>query len=51
MADGDTECQRTGLENAPPGTGRIDGLLGGIELDFVLETGDGSVSIDDQCGD
>ena len=50
MADRDAECQRTGLENPPPGAGRIDTLLGGVELDFVLETGDRSVSIDDQCG-
>ena len=51
MADGDAECQRAGLENPPAGTGRIDALLGGIELDFVLETGDRSVSIDDQRGE
>src|SRR5260221_13750160 len=50
MAYSDTKCQRTGLENPPPGTGRIDALLRGVDLDFVLETGDRSVSIDDQCG-
>ena len=50
MADRDTKCQRTGLKNPPPRTGRIGAVLGGVELDFVLETGDGSVPIDDQCG-
>src|SRR5260370_7736765 len=50
MADGDTKRHRTGLENLPPGTRRIDTVLGGVELDFVLETGDGSMSIDNQCG-
>ena len=29
MADRDTKCQRTALENPPPRTGRIDTLLGG----------------------
>jgi hypothetical protein len=51
MADRDTERQRTGLENPPPATGRIETVLGGCDLDFVLEAGDRSVSIDDQCGD
>src|SRR6266851_1778436 len=50
MADRDTKCQRTGLENPPPGTRRIGTFLGGVDLNFVLETGDRSVSIDDQCG-
>ena len=50
MADRDAERQRTGLENAPPGARRIGALLGGIDLDFVLEAGDRSVSIDDQRG-
>ena len=49
MADHDTECQRTSLKNAPPGAGRIDAFFGGIELNFVLETCDASVPIDDQC--
>src|SRR5438270_523582 len=51
MAYGDTECQRAGLENAPSRAGRIGTLLGGVELDFVLETGDRAVPIDDQSGD
>ena len=50
MADRDTKRQRTGLEDPPSGTGRIETVLGGVELDFVLETGNGSVWIDDQCG-
>ncbi len=49
MADHDPKGQRTGLENLPPRAGRIDNLLGGVELDLVLETGDRPVSIDDQC--
>ena len=50
VADRDAECQRTGLENAPPGTGRIDAFLGRIDLDLVLEAGDRSVLIDHQRG-
>ena len=51
MANGDAECQRARLEDAPPRPGGIDTLLGGVDLDFVLETGDGPIPIDDQCGD
>ena len=50
MADRDTKRQRAGLENAPPDPGE-DAILGRVELDFVLKTGDSSVAIDDQCGD
>lgn len=50
VADHDAKCQRTGLEDPPARTGRIDTVLRGVELDFVLETGNCSVSIDDQCG-
>ena len=50
MADRDTKCQRTGLENPPPGTRRIGTFLGGVDLNFVLKTGDRSVRIDDQGG-
>src|SRR5262249_7548417 len=49
MADHNAEYQGAGLKDAPPQTGRIDSLLRGIELDFVLKTGYASVSIDDQC--
>ena len=39
MADGDAEGQRTRFgRRALLGTGRVGGFLGGIELDFVLET-------------
>lgn len=51
MANDNTKCQRAGLKNAPPGAGRIGTLLAGVELDFVLEAGDGSISIDDQSRD
>jgi len=51
MANGDSEFQRPGLENVPPGTGRIGSILGGIELNFVLETGDRSIAVDDQSRD
>src|SRR5260221_13364372 len=51
VADDDAKFQRTGLENLPPGTGRIETLLGGVELDFVLESGDRSISMDGQRGD
>src|SRR5713101_9926863 len=50
MADRDAKCQRTGLENPPARTERIGAFLTRVELDFVLETGDCSISIDDQCG-
>src|SRR5690349_560882 len=50
MADRDAKFQRTRLENLPPGTGRIDALLGRVDLFFVLETSHGSVWMDDQCG-
>ncbi len=51
MANRDTKCQRTGLENAPPGASRIGTLLGGVELHFVLETPDRPIPIDDQGSD
>lgn len=51
MAGHDTECQRAGLENPPLRAGRISAFFRGIELDFVLETSERSVSIDDECGD
>ena len=43
MADRDAKRQRTGLENPPAGPERIGSFLGRVDLDFVLETGDGSV--------
>lgn len=49
MADHDTKCEGAGLENPPPGAGRIDSLFRGVQLDLVLETGDCSIWIDDQC--
>ncbi len=48
MANDDTKCQWASLKNTSTRTGRIDGFLGAIELDFVLESRDGSVSIDDE---
>jgi len=51
MADDDTECQRVGLEYAPPKAGPIGALFAGVELDFVLEAGDRSISIDDKGRD
>jgi hypothetical protein len=50
MADRHTKCQRTSSENPPPRAGRIEIVLGGVELNFVLETGYRSVTIDDQYG-
>src|SRR5262249_45465522 len=49
MADHHTKFQRTNLENAPAGAVRISASLRGIDLNFVLESGDGSVRIDNQC--
>src|SRR5215472_15256614 len=49
MADHDAKFQRTNLENAPAGAVRISAFLRGIDLNFVLKSGDGSVWIDDQC--
>jgi hypothetical protein len=51
VTDGNTEHERAGLKNLPPGSGRIRLVLRGVELDLVLEASDRSVSIDDQCGD
>src|ERR1700678_3793055 len=48
VADRDAKRHLTRLEHAPPGTVRIDTLLGGVDLDFVLEAGQRSVSIDNQ---
>ena len=48
MADRDAKRQRTGLEYPPSRPERIDSFLGRIDLDFVLEAGDGSICIDDQ---
>src|SRR5271157_2879334 len=45
MANGDAECQRAGLKNAPLGAGRRGAVLAGVELDFVLEAGNGSIAI------
>jgi hypothetical protein len=39
------------LKNAPSGTGRIDSVLSGVELNFVLEAGELSVLIDHQSCD
>ena len=49
MADRDPEFQRAHLEDLPAGAGRIGALLGGIDLDFVLVSGDCPVCIDDRC--
>src|SRR5687767_2853554 len=51
VADGDAERQGAGLEHASPGAGRVGTLLGGVDLDLVLETGERSISVDDQGRD
>src|SRR5438477_12061091 len=51
MANRDTEYQRASFKNASPRARRIDALLGGVELDLVLEAGPRPVPIDDQGAD
>ena len=46
VADHHAKRQRPRLENPPAGAGRIDTLLGRVDLDFVLETGNRSVRMD-----
>jgi len=51
MANSYAEYDRADLKNTPPGAGLIGTLFGGVQLDFVLEAGDRSVSIDYQGSD
>src|SRR5450432_11299 len=51
MANGYTEYDRANLKNTPLGARPIRTLFGGVQLDFVLETGDRPVSIDYQSSD
>src|SRR6187399_2886139 len=39
------------MEDLAFGAWREESFFGGVELDFVLETGDGSVAVNDQGGD
>ena len=51
VADGHAERQWTSLKDAPARPSRIRGFLRWIDLDLVLETGDGAVSIDHERRD
>ena len=50
VANRDAESQRPGLKDTPPGTGRVNAFFRGVDLDFVLKSGDRSVRIDHQSG-